>query len=121
MITFKEKYKDNLILVKSFEFAKKIVLYTEKLEENKKFVVANQLLKSGTLIGANIKEAQNAQSKADFIHKFKIAMKDADETEFWLFLCNELQRYPDTKELLVELFDILKITNKIIATSKINK
>jgi four helix bundle protein len=57
MITFKEKYKDNLILVKSFEFAKKIVLYTEKLEENKKFVVANQLLKSGTSIGANIKEA----------------------------------------------------------------
>jgi four helix bundle protein len=121
MITFKEKYKDNLILVKSFEFAKKIVIYTEKLEENRRYVVANQLLKSGTSIGANIKEAQNAESKADFIHKLKIAMKEADETEFWLFLCNELENYPNPEELLLELFDILKITNKIIATSKSKK
>lgn len=71
MITFKEKYKENLILVKSFEFAKKVVLYTEKLEENKKFVVANQLLKSGTSIGANIKEAQSAESKADLYTNLK--------------------------------------------------
>lgn len=71
MITFKEKYKENLILVKSFEFAKKVVLYTEKLEENKKFVVANQLLKSGTSIGANSKEAQNAESKADLYTNLK--------------------------------------------------
>lgn len=62
MIAFKEKYKDNLILVKSFEFAKKIVIYTEELESKRKFVVANQLLKSGTSIGANIKEAQNTES-----------------------------------------------------------
>lgn len=93
MITFKEKYNNNLILLKSFEFAKKVVLYTEKFEENKKFVIANQLLKSGTSIGANIKEAQSAESKADFIHKIKIAMKEADETEFWLFLCNELENF----------------------------
>lgn len=86
-------YNDNLILLKSFEFAKKVVLYTEKFEENKKFVIANQLLKSGTSIGANIKEAQSAESKADFIHKIKIAMKEADETEFWLFLCNELENF----------------------------
>jgi four helix bundle protein len=55
MIAFQEKYKDNLILLKIFEFAKKIVQYAEKLEENKKFVIANQLLKSGTSIGANVK------------------------------------------------------------------
>lgn len=97
MITFNEKYKDNLILLKSFEFAKKIVQYTERLEENKKFVIANQLLKSGTSIGANIKEAQSSESRADFIHKIKIAMKEADETEFWLFLCNELENYPNTE------------------------
>lgn len=118
MIAFKEKYKNNLILVKSFEFAKKIVIYTEELESKRKFVVANQLLKSGTSIGANIKEAQNAESKADFIHKFKIAMKGADETEFWLFLCNELENYPNPEELLIDLFEILKVTNKIISTSK---
>ena len=118
MITFQEKYKNNLILLKSFEFAKKVVQYTEKLEEDRKYVIANQLLKSGTSIGANIKEAQNSESKADFIHKMKIAMKEADETEFWLFLCNELENYPNTEELLTEVFDILKITNKIISTTK---
>ena len=118
MITFQEKYKDNLILLKSLGFAKKIVQYCTILEENKKYVIANQLLKSGTSIGANIKEAQNSESKADFIHKMKIAMKEADETEFWLFLCNELENYPNTEELLSEVFDILKITNKIISTSK---
>ena len=89
MITFREKYHNNLILLKTFDFAKKVVQYTEKLEAQKRFVIANQLLKSGTSIGANIKEAQSAESKADFIHKVKIAMKEADETEFWLFLCNE--------------------------------
>jgi four helix bundle protein len=118
MITFQEKYKNNLILLKSFEFAKKVVQYTEKLEEDRKYVIANQLLKSGTSIGANIKEAQNSESKADFIHKMKIAMKEADETEFWLFLCNELENYPNTEELLSEVFDILKITNKIISITK---
>jgi four helix bundle protein len=118
MITFNEKYKDNLILLKSFEFAKKIVQYTERLEENKKFVIANQLLKSGTSIGANIKEAQSSESRADFIHKIKIAMKEADETEFWLFLCNELENYPNTEELLNDVFEILKISNKIIASTK---
>ncbi len=118
MITFQEKYKNNLILLKSFEFAKKVVQYTEKLEEDRKYVIANQLLKSGTSIGANIKEAQNSESKADFIHKMKIAMKEADETEFWLFLCNELENYPNSEGLLSEVFDILKITNKIISTTK---
>lgn len=68
-MTFNEKYKDNLILLKSFEFAIKIVEYTETLESSRKFVLANQLLKSGTSIGANVKEAQNAESKKDFIHK----------------------------------------------------
>jgi four helix bundle protein len=121
MITFKEKYDDNLILVKSFEFAKKIVIYTEELEAKRKFVVANQLLKLGTSIGANMKEAQNAESKADFIHKIEIAMKDAEESEFWLFLCNELENYPNPEKLLNDLFEILKITNKIISTSKSKK
>jgi four helix bundle protein len=118
MITFKEKYKNNVVLVKTFEFAKKIVIYAEKLEKQRKFVVANQVLKSGTSIGANVKEAQNAESKADFIHKMKIAMKEAEETEFWLFLWNELESYPNCEALLTELFDILKIVNKIISTSK---
>jgi four helix bundle protein len=69
VIIFKEKYKDNVILIKSFEFAKNIVKYAEELQKERKFVVANQVLKSGTSIGANIKEAQNAESEADLFTK----------------------------------------------------
>jgi four helix bundle protein len=68
--------KDNLIVQLSFDFAKEIVLYTEKLESFKKYNLSNQLFKSGTSIGANIWEAQNAESKNDFIHKIKIAAKE---------------------------------------------
>lgn len=62
-MTFNEKYKNNAILLKTFEFAKNIVIYAELLESKRKFVVANQVLKSGTSIGANVKEAQNAKVK----------------------------------------------------------
>lgn len=117
-MTFNERYKGNLILIKTFEFSIKIIKYTEVLEENRRFVIANQLLKSGTSIGANIKEAQNAESKRDFIHKLKIVIKEADETEYWLFLCNELPNYDSTAELLVDLQEIIKITNKIISSSQ---
>ena len=114
----KKDAKENIILRLTFEFSMQIIEFAESLESNRKFVIANQILKSGTSIGANIKEAQNSESKADFIHKMKIAIKEADETEFWLFLCNELENYPNTEELLSEVFDILKITNKIISTTK---
>lgn len=77
--------KPNIIVEKSFKFALKIVAFCELLEDKKKFVVSRQLLRSGTSIGANIREAQNAESKVDFIHKFKLAAKEADETEYWLF------------------------------------
>lgn len=117
-MTFNEKYKDNALLIKTFNFALNIIDYTSELQDQKKFVIANQLLKSGTSIGANSKESQNAESKADFIHKLKIAIKEADETEYWLFLCDAHKGYPGCKELLNELSEILKILNKIISTSK---
>ena len=72
--------KENLIVKLTLEFALDIISFSELLEENKKFVIARQLLKAGTSIGANAREAQNAESKLDFIHKMKIAAKDADET-----------------------------------------
>ncbi|KIA98236.1 MULTISPECIES: four helix bundle protein [unclassified Flavobacterium] len=120
-MTFNEKYKDNALLIKTFNFALNIIDYTTELQEQKKFVIANQLLKSGTSIGANSKESQNAESKADFIHKLKIAIKEADEAEYWLFLCDAHKGYPDCKGLLNELSEILKILNKIISTSKMKK
>ncbi|MBN2521622.1 MAG: four helix bundle protein, partial [Bacteroidales bacterium] len=79
--------KENVIVEKSFQFALEIVLYCELLEENKKYVLSRQLLRAGTSIGANVREAQNAESKADFIHKIKLAVKEADETEYWLLIC----------------------------------
>ncbi|MCF8465390.1 MAG: four helix bundle protein [Flavobacteriales bacterium] len=114
------QYQDNPILKKSFEFALSIIDFTEGLFENKKFVIGQQLLKSGTSVGANIREAQNAESKADFVHKMKIALKEADETDYWLLLCNASSHYPDTTELLKDLKIILRILNKIVATAKQN-
>jgi len=110
--------KENLIVKLSFEFAKDIINYTQILEESKRYNISNQLFRSGTSIGANIREAQNAESKADFIHKFKLAAKEADETEYWLKLCNETNGHPDCKHLLIKIDTIHKIVSKIIASSK---
>jgi four helix bundle protein len=113
--------KDNLIVNLSFEFALSIIDYCELLEANRKFVIANQLLKSGTSIGANVREAQNAESKTDFIHKLKIAAKETDETEYWLDLCQKSPNYPDPAHLNEKLNSIKNVISKIIITSKINR
>ena len=110
--------KDNLIIDKTFSFAIEIIKYCEHLQNERRFVVANQLLRSGTAIGANSREAQNAESKADFIHKFKIAAKEADETEYWLLLCESAYKDPQCTHLLNEIKIIQKIITKIIASSK---
>lgn len=113
-----EKINENLIVKLSFEFALQIVKYAELLEEKRKFVLSNQLLKSGTSIGANIWEAQNSESKADFIHKMKISAKECEETKYWLLICKYSENYPLTENLLDKVETIQKILNKIIATSK---
>ena len=84
---------DNPILKLTFEFSLDIVEFVEILEEKKKYVIAKQLLRSATSIGANVREAQNAESKADFIHKMKIAAKEASETLYWLILCERSESY----------------------------
>lgn len=88
------------------------------LRGKKKFVIANQLMRSGTSIGANVHEAQNPESRADFIHKLKIAAKEADETEYWLLLCKFAESYPFQEELLDNLQNIKRIINRIINTAK---
>ncbi|KXH82750.1 four helix bundle protein [Chryseobacterium kwangjuense] len=112
--------RENIIVNKTFEFALNIIEFSEQLYKTNKFSLANQIFKSGTSIGANVREAQNAESKADFIHKIKIAAKEADETEYWLSLClrSEHLSSPDEK-LLSDLREILLIISKIISTSKI--
>ena len=108
----------NLIVDLTLKFALNIIDYCELLESNKKYVIARQLLKSGTSIGANVREAQNAESKADFIHKLKIAAKEADETEYWLILCEKSKNYPLNDNLTTELKSIIKVLSKIISSSK---
>ncbi len=110
--------KPNLIVDLSFEFALEIVEFTELLESKRKFNMANQLFRSGTSIGANVHEAQNAESKKDFIHKIKMAAKEAEETKYWLLLSQHSKNYPDTDQLLKKIDAINKILTKIIATSK---
>lgn len=110
--------QENVILKKTIEFSLLVIKYVELLEANKRFVIANQLMKSGTSIGANVHEAQNAESKADFIHKFKIAAKEIEETKYWLILCKHSTNYPDCSNLEILLGEIDKIVTKIISTSK---
>mgnify|MGYP000869971896 FL=1 len=81
--------KENVIKEKSFLFAIEIVSLYKILVERKEFVLSKQLLRSGTSIGANVRESEHAQSKADFIHKLSIALKEANETEYWLDLLYE--------------------------------
>ncbi|MBT8319624.1 MAG: four helix bundle protein [Gramella sp.] len=78
----------------------------------------NQLLKSATSIGANVHEAQNAESKLDFIHKIKIALKELEETKYWLTLCEKADSYPFKSELKTEVTELGLILYKIISTSK---
>ena len=95
-----------------------IIVFSEELEANRKFAIANQIIRSGTSIGANVREAQNAESKADFIHKLKIAAKEADETEYFLLLCQFSENYPFNEMLIEKLKVIIKVLSKIISSSK---
>ena len=113
-----KKEEDNLILVKSKAFALKIIrLYKYLCEEKKEFVLSKQVLRSGTSIGANAKEASMAQSKKDFEAKLSIALKESGETEYWLELLHDSDYignasfesiYADNKELIRILTSILK-------------
>ncbi len=95
-----------------------IIEFIELLDSKGKLNLSRQLFRSGTSIGANVSEAQNAESKSDFIHKMKIAAKEADETYYWLKLCKHSTYYPDCDNMLHQNSIIIKIIGKIISTSK---
>jgi four helix bundle protein len=116
-----EERKENLIVDLTFKFSLEIVKYTEKLEGLKKYNLSNQLFRSGTSVGANVHEAQNAESKADFIHKLKISAKEAEETKYWLLICQNSENYPDCENLLILIESIVKVLGRIISTSKNSK
>ncbi|MBP0612559.1 four helix bundle protein [Chryseobacterium sp. cx-311] len=108
----------NEILELSVRFALDIIAFTDVLESKRKYVISNQLLKSGTSIGANVHEAQSAESRADFIHKMKVADKEAKETGYWLLLCERSPGLPSAENLQINLLSIQKLLSKIISTSK---
>ena len=113
-----EGEKKNLIVELTFQFSLEIIEFTELLESKRKFNMANQLFRSGTSIGACVREAQSAESKSDFIHKLKIASKEAEETEYWLLLSKNSKNYPDCDTLLMQIKSILKVLGKIISSSR---
>jgi four helix bundle protein len=111
--------KDNLIIKLTFELALEIISYSEEIRKLNRYEMASQIFRSGTSIGANIREAQNAESKADFIHKFKISAKEVDELFYWLELCKISEHYPTPNdELFKKLQSINLIISKIISSSK---
>ena len=116
-----EMIERNPLLKMSVEFALNVIDYCDKLYEEKKFVIANQLLKSGTSIGANALEAQSPESRADFIHKMKIAGKEADESLYWLILCDKAERYPKHTGMFDQLESLNKIIGSIISSAKRNQ
>lgn len=114
-------FMNNIIETKSFDFAVRIVRLFKYLSEQKKeFTLSKQLLRCGTSIGANVAEAQQAQSKADFISKINIALKETSETKYWIRLLNatDFLSENETNSLLADCVEIEKILVSIIKTSK---
>ncbi|MCB0523842.1 MAG: four helix bundle protein [Saprospiraceae bacterium] len=116
--------RDNIIKVKSFLFARRVVnLYKYLIEVHHEYVLSKQILRSGTSIGANVREAINAESIGDFIHKLSIAQKECDETMYWIELLKDTN-YVNQQEFTsihTDANELLKIIRSIILTSKRKK
>lgn len=112
--------KDNVLMDKTFSFSKRIVkLYKYLTSEKHEFVLSKQLLRSGTSIGANVREGKYAQNDKDFISKLSISLKEASETEYWLeLLKNEYLTEKQVESILPDLIEIIKILTSIIKTMK---
>ena len=115
--------RPNVIRDKSFAFALRIVAIHKSLVENKEYVLSKQLLRSGTAVGALVREAEHAESKADFIHKLAIAQKEANETAYWLELLFQSNYLGQTEfpTMMEDIQELNKILASIIITSKERK
>jgi len=115
--------RKSIIKDKSFAFAIRIVkLYKHLCESKKEFVLSKQLLRSGTAVGTLVREAQNAESKADFIHKLGIAQKECDESIYWIELLKETEYLNEIEFVSIneEAVELLKMLRSAIITSKKN-
>ncbi len=105
---------------KSFAFAVQIVKQSQNLQNSRDYVMSNQVLRSGTSIGANIHEAEFAQTKLDFIYKLSVSLKEANETEYWLMLLKETG-YINQEEFNVLVSDCREIRAMLISSIKTAK
>jgi len=115
--------RENVVKNKSFAFALRIVkLYKILSEEKREYIMSKQLLRSGTAIGALIREAEHAESKADFIHKMAIALKEANETEYWIELLFQSEYLDESsyQSILGDGKALLKLLISIVKSSKEN-
>ncbi|MCK4529898.1 MAG: four helix bundle protein [Candidatus Marinimicrobia bacterium] len=122
-MTYLLNSKKNILANKSFSYAMRIVnLYKFLINDKKEYVMSKQLLRSGTAIGALITEAQNAESKKDFIHKLGIAQKECAESIFWLNLLVQSKYLKDSQfnSIEVDTQELLKILRSSIITAKKN-
>jgi len=112
--------KINIVIDKSFDFAIKIIdLYKYLRYEKKEYVLSKQLLRSGTSIGANVEEAQAAQSKKDFISKMSISSKEARETHYWLRLLRR-SNYIAKDEIIQDCEELIRLLTSIVKSSETN-
>jgi four helix bundle protein len=114
---------DNILAPKSYKFALRCIdLYKWLIVDKKEFVLSKQVLRSGTSIGALIKEAAHAQSRNDFISKMNIALKEANETEYWLMLLHDSQYLQETAftSLHKDCDELIRLLVSIVKTSKEN-
>jgi len=112
---------ENIIEIKSFNFAVRIVnLYKYLTDKKKEYVLSKQLIRSGTSIGANVSEAEQAQSKPDFVSKMNIALKETSETKYWIKLLNatEFLSEKESNSLLADCVELEKLLVSIIKSSK---
>ncbi len=114
--------KENPIKNKSFEFSLKIIKLYQQLQDQREYVISKQLLRSGTSIGANVEEAIAAESRRDFIHKMKIAMKESRETHYWLRLLeqSDLVKDIDLADLLSQADELSRMLTSITKTATEN-
>lgn len=109
---------DSIIQKKSFEFALEIIRLYRKLQNKREYVLSQQLLPSGTSIGANIEEATAAQSRNDFVAKMSIASKEARETRYWLRLLQESKLVEiDVTSQLMGVDELIRILTSIVKTT----
>lgn len=116
--------KNNIIQDKSLDFAVRIVRLCRYLEdERREFVISKQILRSGTSVGANVRESRNAQSEADFISKLSISLKEADETQFWLEVLYRSETIDEKmyKSLCDDVKELVALLTSIIKTMKSKK